>query len=203
MNKITTSDSELLYNFFSFFGPLSDELFAEIIKCFEKKTFKKGESILKIGEIETKAKLVIKGVVHQYVYEDNVPVTINLTPKGFSFNSLKSYLEGSPSLETQEAITDVELLQIDKEDMEGLAKSNHEFGFLLVKTYEYVLLDRENRSFLIQYRNPSKRFKLFHETVVRCNLLLKDTPDKFIASYLNMTPQQYSKEKSNLESMEE
>ncbi len=48
---------------------------------------------------------------------------------------------------------------------------------------------------LLQYRSPQKRFRLFHEIVERSNWILDGTPDKYIASYLNMTPQQYSKEK--------
>ena len=48
---------------------------------------------------------------------------------------------------------------------------------------------------MLQYRNPSKRYALFLEIVERAKWILEDTQDKYIASYLNMTPQQYSKEK--------
>ncbi len=195
MNNLNNSDYQLIFDFFNAVSPISDELFNELKQCFSKKIFAKGEPILKAGEIETKASLVVKGVVHQYIYDDDMPITINITPAGLSFNSLKSYLEGAPSLEIQEAISDVELLYIEKYDMESLAKINHEFSYLLYKIYEYILLDRENRTFLLQYRNPAKRFKLFHDIVKRSNWILEGTPDKYIASYLNMTPQQYSKEK--------
>ncbi len=202
MNEITTTDSELLNNFFKTVGPVSDELFAEIIKCFEKKTYRKGESILKAGEVETKVKLIVKGIVHQYVYDGDIQVTIDLKSKGLSFYSLKSYLGNSPSYEIQEAVTDVELLQIDKKDMEELSKINNQFGYLLVKIYECTLVDRENHHFIIKSKSPGKRFKLFYETIGRSKPLLEYSPDKYIASYLNMTPQQFSKEKRKLKSKE-
>ena len=133
--------------------------------------------------------------MHQYIFDDDVAITTNLTPLGLPFNSLKSYIEASPSLEIHEAITDVEIIYLEKKDMELLAQEYYQVSYLLYKIHENILLDRENRMLLLQYRNPQKRFRLFHETVIRSNYILEGTPDKYIASYLNMTPQQYSKEK--------
>lgn len=59
------------------------------------------------------------------------------------FNSLKSYIEEEPSLEIQEAITDVEFLCIEKQDMERLAKESRQF--FLYKIHEIIQRDRENR----------------------------------------------------------
>ncbi|UOB16098.1 Crp/Fnr family transcriptional regulator [Abyssalbus ytuae] len=198
MKTISDLDAKLLYDFFQLAAPVSTQLFAEISVRFKKRTFQKGASILKAGEVETKSNIVVKGVVHQFIFDEDVPVTTNITPKGLAFNSLKSYIDSSPSLEIQEAITDVELLSIDKKDLEELVKKNTEVCYLLYKIHEYILLDRENRTLLLQYRSPSKRFKLFHEIVERSNRILEGTPDKYIASYLNMTPQQYSREKNKL-----
>lgn len=111
------------------------------------------------------------------------------------FNNLKSYIDGSPSLEVHEAIINTTIISIEKKDIETLAQNNHEFSYLMFKIYERILLDRENRMVVLQNRNPSKRFSLFHEIVERADYILKDTQDKYVASYLNMTPQQYSKEK--------
>ncbi len=195
MKQILDSDYKALYNFFNDCAPLDDELFQKVCTFLKKKAFVKGESILKAGDVETKSSLVVKGIVHQFIYDDDIPITTNITPKGLPFNSLKSYIEGSPSIEIHEAISDVEIIYLEKQDMEMLAKENHQFSYLLYKIHENILLDRENRMFLLQYRNPQKRFRLFHEIVERSNWILDETPDKFIASYLNMTPQQYSKEK--------
>nr|WP_321451633.1 cyclic nucleotide-binding domain-containing protein [uncultured Carboxylicivirga sp.] len=195
MSIINQSDYQQLYTFLTVSSPVSEELFQLLSKAFKKKVYKKGESILKEGEIETRSKLVLKGVVHQYIYEDDEPVTINITPKGLAFNCIKSYVEGSPSIEIHEAITDVELFYIEKADLEEMAETSQELSFLLYKVYETILADRENRTLMLQYRNPSKRYQLFYEIVERAQWIIEDTPDKYIASYLNMTPQQYSKEK--------
>lgn len=198
MKGYSSSESRLLFNFFNSAAPLTNEMYAEILKHVQKKSYQKGDYILKEGEVEIKANIVVKGVVHQYIYDEGDPKTINLTPKGLSFNSLKSYIEEQPSFEIQEAITDVELIYITKNDIDMLAQMNGQFSYLMFKVFERILLDRENRMLLLQYKNPTKRFRLFHEIVERANFILIDTPDKYIASYLNMTPQQYSNEKKKM-----
>ena len=198
MNSISTAERQLLFDFITSSTSISNDLFAQIIQLFKKKTFKKGDFILKEGDIETFSNIVVEGVVHQYTYEEDQPITINITPKGFSFNNLKSYITKTPSLEVHEAITDVELMCITRKDIDALMRKSHEFSYLMFKIYENILLDRENRMFLLQFKNPTKRYRLFHEIVERANKILDDAPDKYIASYLNMTPQQYSNEKKKM-----
>ncbi len=198
MKEYSSRASQLLFNYFNSAAPVTEEMFTEILKHIKKKTYKKGDYILKEGEVEVKANIVVKGVVHQYIYDEGEPKTINLTPQGLSFNSLKSYIEEQPSVEIQEAITDVELIYLTKNDLDMLAHINGQFSYLMFKVYERILLDRENRTLMLQFKNPTKRFRLFHEIVERANFILKDTPDKYIASYLNMTPQQYSNEKKKM-----
>ena len=195
MNTVNQSDYQQFYHFLTTITPVSEDLFGIIRPLLKKKCFQKGDAILREGEIETNSKFVLKGVVHQYLFEEDEPVTINLTPGGLVFNCIKSYIEGTPSVEIQEAITDVEVLFIEKFALDELAQKNQEFSYLLFKIYESILADRENRTLMLQYRNPSKRYQLFHQIVKRAQWIVGDTPDKYIASYLNMTPQQYSKEK--------
>ncbi|WP_158522823.1 Crp/Fnr family transcriptional regulator [Geofilum rhodophaeum] len=196
-----SKDSEyqrILLDFLGLSAAPTDELIAEILRLLKKRSYKKGDYILKMGEVERNANIVVKGIVHQYVFDEEEQKTINITPRGLSFNSLKSYLGEQPSVEIQEALTDVEIIYLTKDDIETLAQRNPQFSYLMFKLYEKILYDRENRMFLLQNRNPSKRLRLFHENVERANLILQDTPDKYIASYLNMNPQQYSNEKKKM-----
>jgi CRP-like cAMP-binding protein len=198
MKEYNSNECQVLLNFFNLAAPLTDEMFEIMLKYFKKKSYKKGDYILKEGEVETNANIVLKGIVHQFIYDEDKQKTINLTPKGLGFNSLKSYIDEQPSIEIQEAITDVELIYMTKKDMDMLAQKNGEFSYLMFKVYEKILLDRENRMLVLQYKSPTKRFRLFYDIVERASLILKETPDKYIASYLNMNPQQYSNEKKKM-----
>ncbi len=112
--KVEEADFNALYHFFSSSATLETEVFNKMCSFLKKKQFLKGEPILRAGEIETKSSLVIKGIVHQYIFDNNVAITTNLTPQGLPFNSLKSYIEASPSIEIHEAITDVEIIYMEK-----------------------------------------------------------------------------------------
>lgn len=77
MNDLSTHDFELLHAFIKPFSQISQKTLEEIGIYFTKNFYKKGESILKIGEVETKASIVLKGVVHQYVFDEGECKTIN------------------------------------------------------------------------------------------------------------------------------
>ncbi|WP_066629986.1 Crp/Fnr family transcriptional regulator [Labilibacter marinus] len=194
--SVSASDHHILKDFFLSAATVSDEHIYALSELFSKRTFKKGQVILKEGDIDNYANIVTKGVVHQFIYDEDAVITINITPEGLGFNSLKSFIKSSPSIEVHEALTDVEILSIKKQDIDELSKKNIDLCYLLYKIYEFILLDRENRMLMLQYRSAEKRFQLFHDIIKRSEFILKHTPDKYIASYLNMTPQQYSKEKS-------
>ena len=194
--KVKDADFNILYNFINDSFKINEEIF-DVVKSFcVKRVYKKGDCILKEGDIEQYSNVVIKGVVHQYIVDVDREVTTNLTPASLGFNSLMSYVNQVPTEEIQEALTDVEIISIKKEDIETILQRSNEVGFLLYRLHEDILLDRENRMHLLQYRSAAKRFKLFYENVKRSKLIIKHTPDKYIARYLKMNPQQYSKEKN-------
>lgn len=175
--------------------PISFEKFEPFKKILKVKSYKKGEEILAIGEIETNHHALISGMVHQYVFLGGKPVTIDITLSDMYFNSLKSYMEDSPSTEVQKAITDVELVYFEKDDFEKLLETEHWLCFIYMKILENILLERENRSFLLQHSSASDRFKLFMETDYCAQRYLQEVPQKIVAQYLSMAPETYSKVK--------
>ena len=198
MRALSTCERRVLYDFLAPADEMSEELFDKIVSYFHKQAYPKGAIILSPGQKETKASLVVKGVVLQQSYRDGEPLVVNITPAGLSFNSLKSYLNEEPSDELHRAVVDTEVIFIYKKDLELLARQHHEFSYLMFKVYERILLDRENRMLLLQHKQPASRFRLFHQIVDRARWILLHTPDKYIANYLNMTPQQYCSEKKKM-----
>lgn len=195
MPNLSDDEKRDLFSFFNGITPINQDLFALILSILHKADYNKGDIILKEGEICTRSHIVLSGVVHQFKYDDGEPVTINITPRGNAFNTLKSVMFQSPSDEVHEAITNVTLVYFEQAEIDSLALKNHAFCYALYKIHEYILLDRENRMYMLQFRQPAKRYRLFREDILRAQWILLDTPDKIVASYLNMTPQQYSREK--------
>ena len=86
-------------------------------------------------------------------------------------------------------------LYFKKADFEKLLETEHWLCFIYMKILENILLERENRSFLLQHSSASDRFKLFMETDYCAQRYLQEVPQKIVAQYLSMAPETYSKVK--------
>lgn len=185
---------EKIYNVLHELFSISKEDFEPLQKILKTKRYKKGDLILKKGEIDLKHSFVVSGIIHQYVMIKDSMYTIDIKVSGMFFNSLKSYLEESPSLEIHEAITDVELVVFKKDDFEKLF-NEHTFCYIYMRSIESKFLERENRAFILQHLSAFERFKLFVELNPNAQRFLLEVPQKLLATYLAMTPQTYSKVK--------
>lgn len=192
---LTASDKEMLYSFFEQVYPLTKDDFNNIVKYIKKEEFKKGDFILKMDQIENKTCFILTGVVHQFVIIDDVTFTIDISLPGMSFNNFTSFVEETPSNQIQEVIADSEILFLEKKDSEKLLIETPSFCYIYSKLYEQVHLEREKRSLLLQHKNAEKRFELFLDTIQKSNRFLNEVSQKLIASYLNLTPETYSRVK--------
>jgi CRP-like cAMP-binding protein len=191
------SEQDLLYSFFEKIYPLAKYDFKNIVKYIKKKEYKKGEFVLNIDQIENKTSFILKGIIHQLVIIDNEAFTIDISLPGMSFNNFTSFVEETPSNQIQEVIADSEILYLEKKDSEKLLIENPSFCYIYSKLYERVHLEREKRSLLLQHKNAGKRFELFLDTIQKSNRFLNEVSQKLIASYLNLTPETYSRVKKS------
>jgi len=194
---LKASEQEILYLFFSTVYPLTRDEFKDIIKYIKKKEYKKGEFILDTGQIENKTSFILKGIIHQFVIIDNEIFTIDISLEGMSFNNFTSFVDETPSNQVQKTITDSKILYLEKKNSEKLLIESPSFCYIYTKLYEQVHLEREKRSLLLQHKNAEKRFELFLETIEKSNRFLNEVSQKLIASYLNLTPETYSRVKKN------
>jgi CRP-like cAMP-binding protein len=197
MKMLKDSEQDLLYSFFEKIYPLAKYDFKNIVKYIKKKEYKKGEFVLNIDQIENKTSFILKGIIHQLVIIDNEAFTIDISLPGMSFNNFTSFVEETPSNQIQEVIADSEILYLEKKDSEKLLIENPSFCYIYSKLYEQVHLEREKRSLLLQHKNAGKRFELFLDTIQKSNRFLNEVSQKLIASYLNLTPETYSRVKKS------
>jgi CRP-like cAMP-binding protein len=197
MKMLKASEQDMLYSFFEQVYPLTKDDFKNIVKYIKKKEYKKGEFVLNIDQIENKTSFILKGIIHQLVIIDNEAFTIDISLPGMSFNNLISFVEETPSNQIQEVIADSEILYLEKKDSEKLLIENPSFCYIYSKLYEQVHLEREKRSLLLQHKNAGKRFELFLDTIQKSNRFLNEVSQKLIASYLNLTPETYSRVKKS------
>lgn len=81
---------------------------------FKTVSYNKGAKILDFGQIEKRTGLVLSGMVHQTIIIDREVFTIDISLSGMYCNNLKSYLDESPSIETQTALTNIDIVFLEK-----------------------------------------------------------------------------------------
>lgn len=196
MSVLSQSDIEFVHRLFSKVTSISSTDFEVLGKYLKKASFKKGDNILEIGQVETSISIVTKGVVHMHTYIDGELFTINISIPGMLYNSLNSYINSSPTLENQVAVSDVEILYLEKSDSEYLMQNNHAFCYVYAKLFEYQLSEREHRTLLLQYKSALKRFELFMSSSTNAKLYLQEVPQKLVAQYLGLAPETFCRAKS-------
>lgn len=68
--EIYQNDYRALYTFFNSIVDTNRVLFNHIIPFIHKGQYNRGETILSYGDIETRSNFVLKGVVHQFIYDE-------------------------------------------------------------------------------------------------------------------------------------
>ncbi|GAB5417822.1 MAG: Crp/Fnr family transcriptional regulator [Crocinitomicaceae bacterium] len=168
---------------------LSDH--AAFFNYWEEVSFQKGTFLTEAGKIEGAFYVVLEGVQAIYV----------LTPSGdkkvigFSFDGsfsgiYDSFLRETGSHYFLEALTHSRLLRINKSQYDSLFELYPEFNEWGRLAHQELLLGRVQREVELITMNAKERFEVFMK---RCPDKLLTVPQKYLASYLNMTPETFSR----------
>lgn len=196
MTPISSNDINLVYKLFSQIVSISSSDIEEIGKHLKKASYKKDEFLLKPGQTDKRICIVTEGIVHLYTYIDGDVFTINLSLAGMLFNSLDSYIYQRATSEFQQAVTNTEVLYLDKDNADFLMKNNSTFCYVYAKLFEFQLSERERRTLILQYKNAQKRFELFMSTIANAQRYIQEVPQKLIAQYLGLAPETFCRIKS-------
>jgi CRP-like cAMP-binding protein len=151
---------------------------------------KKKEKILIVGELETDFNCVHKGLVRQYYIHNNKEINTQFAVEGDIVCAAYSYFSQQPSAYFIETVTPTTLLSIKMADMDALMASGGNFvkmGRLLMT--QLFLYKEEREKELLTY-DATARVERFFKNKPTLALQL---PQTYIASYLNIQPETYSK----------
>lgn len=175
------------------FRPLEIDLqnYSEFFGYWEEVTFKKGEFLTEAGKVERWFYIVLEGVQGVYI----------LTPSGdkkvigFSFDGsfsgiYDSFLKENGSHYFLEALTDSRLLRMNKEQYDSLFEMYPKFNEWGRIVHQELLIGRVQREVELITMDAKERFDVFMK---RCPPKLLTVPQKYLASYLNMAPETFSR----------
>ncbi len=185
------SHQKSLLDFLNKFIPLSLDEYNELIApCIIKRHFDKKSIVTTAGEVENYINFIDSGLVRKYYKRINEEINTQISYEGHIIHSQESFHSRIPSEYSIETIEPTELSSITYECLEKMYSSSEKMQRLgrLVITATMVLKDKW-QSQLVKL-SPRERFISF---VTRHPELMQRVPQKYLASYLNIKPETFSR----------
>jgi CRP-like cAMP-binding protein len=191
MNKTILPDTELFFNHISNYSKLGRDDKKIISSVLKFKSFKKWTYYLQDGEICKFIAFILKGSAHSFYISDvGTEHTYNFGADGYWIADLRSFIETSPSNTNIQFLEDSDVLLLDLENWKKLQKINLKFEKYWKKYFQYEFLNLLDRLKLDLHETANEKYRRFKE---KYPLLNSRIPQKFIASYLGMSPEFLSK----------
>jgi CRP-like cAMP-binding protein len=159
------------------------------VKEYKEKTF-----LLKEGQICNSIYFVIKGILCGYFYEDkNIEKIIRFSGTENWITDLKSFNHKIPSRFYIKTLEDSEVIQISIENFEELLNKVPKMERYFRILYCQVLIDTTDRIKDSLSMTAEKRYEKFVKDYSKIAYLI---PQKYIASFIGVTPEFFSKMKA-------
>jgi len=170
--------------------PFPDNDWALFNKRLTYKEFEKNELLLRAGEVENFMYFLVDGVTRIFQLKNDAEYTLRFNFPITAFNSYASFITQTPSIINVEAITDVKVLRISYNDMQSLYNDSKMAERLGRRLIELLYVQREIK----ELQMHSKTAEDYYCELLEANdSLVQHIPQKYLASYLGITPESLSR----------
>ncbi|MEO9511150.1 MAG: Crp/Fnr family transcriptional regulator [Flavobacteriaceae bacterium] len=160
------------------------------------KTFNQYDLITEAGNVERNFYFVLEGVQAIYILnQKGEEVVLGFSYAGSPSGVFDSFLKKKPSDTFLEALKPSKMLAISFKDYQSLFKKYPKFYVWGHEFFQQILFGRLHREVELLTLSAEQRYVAFMR---RCPEELKVIPQKYLASYLNMKPETFSRLRSNV-----
>ena len=181
---------EGLHRYLCRFVPLTKQEFAMFQPYIEIREFDKKVRIIETGEVERYLNIIAWGLARKYLPVRNKEITVQLASEGHIIHCDLSFHYRTPSSAVVETIEPTVFFSISYESLQELydmyPKAEH-LGRLLISD---LFVKTDNRYFDQLLKNTRERFLDYVRSHPQ---MLQRVPQKYIASYLNIKPETFSR----------
>jgi CRP-like cAMP-binding protein len=179
-----------LYHYLSKFVFLTKAEFNVLLSYLEIREFDKKVQVVRLGEVEKYVNLITKGLVRKYLQIKNNEITTQLATEGHIVHSELSFYTQSPSTNVLETIEPTTFISISYDNLQQLYEQfpkAERLGRLIVSD---LFIKKDFLYFDHLQKSTRERFLEYIRTHPH---MLQRVPQKFIASYLNIKPETFSR----------
>lgn len=150
----------------------------------------KKEILTREGEIENNFNFIAKGLVRKYYKKGRDEINTQISLEGHLILSQESFHSRQPSEYYVEAIEPSTIVSISYDDLEKVYASSHKMEHLARLMITYAMVIKDKWQIQLIKMTPRERFLNF---VTKNPELMQRVPQKFLASYLNIKPETFSR----------
>lgn len=179
-----------LHHYLSSFVTLNKAEFSQLLPYIEIREFEKKVRVIREGEVERYINIIAKGLARKYLPLKNNEITIQLASEGHIIHSELSFHNRIPSGSVVETIEPTTFFSISYDSLEELYENfpkAERMGRLLISE---LFIKKDRRYFDQLNKSTRERFLDYIRTHPQ---MLQRVPQKYIASYLNIKPETFSR----------
>jgi len=150
----------------------------------------KKERITKAGDVENYVNFITKGLVRKYYKKGQHEINTQISYEGHLILSQESFYSRRPSEYYIEAIEPSTFVSISHDDLERVYAQSHRMEHLARLLATYAMVIKDNWQIQLVKMTPRERFLNF---VTKNPMLMQRVPQKYLASYLNIKPETFSR----------
>jgi CRP-like cAMP-binding protein len=181
-----------VYRYICRFVDISPPEFAAISEYVKIRHFEKKVRLISLGEQEQYINFVQQGLIRKFFYRHKEEIITQIAKEGELICSSVSFLSGVPSDYVVETIEPSTVASISRDNMEKI----YAMGPKMEKMGRLVIIDWLLRKEYWEHTRiqlgPKERFVKF---ITDNPHLLQRVPQKYLASYLNIKPETFSRYK--------
>jgi CRP-like cAMP-binding protein len=174
-----------------------DEFMHHLVPVIKVRRFGKKEMVTKAGDIENYFNFIIKGLARKYYKRGSHEINTQISYEGHLIVCQESFHSRLPSEYTIETIEPTTFVSITHDDIERVFIQSHRMEHLARLLITHVMVIKDVWQMQLVKMTPRERFLRF---VTKNPELMQRVPQKFLASYLNIKPETFSRFKHLLRS---
>lgn len=186
--------TEELKKFISTYVSFSQNELDEIVSRFISRKIRKNDYLLKDGQICSDLIFVQSGCLRLYYIHEGIEVSVWFALQHSSAIEIYSFISETPTKNYLQAIEETEILFLPKTELNKLYKSHPKMQEMMRKFWEDVILNLLERFTALQRDSAEQRYL----DLLNKPELLQTIPQKYLASFIGVTPTSLSRIKKNI-----
>lgn len=186
--------ADMIRNAVEQLAPITSEDWHAFWERMEPAEVEKGGLLLKAGQVENHLNFLISGIARLFFISHNKEYTLRFNFPGMFFNAYSSFFSRMPSNYAVEAITDIYLYRMTYQQLESLYVESSGAAMVGRRSLEFFYLLKEKREIELLCNTAEQNYRELQRQQPE---LIQQIPQKYLASYLGITPQSLSRLRRN------